>query len=346
MDVGQNARMLIVDAHLDLAFNVGRGRDVTRPAVEQPIADNEIATVGLPDLRAGNVGLICATIFCEPRTATFVHGYTNPDEAFVIAQKQLQWYHERFEDGSMSLVRSAGDLDGIDHDPPASASTTRAILLLEGADPIRNADDVRFFWEAGVRIVGLAWKRTAHAGGTGQPGGLTDLGRATVIKLDQLGMIHDASHLAEQAFWELMELSSGPVIASHSNCRAIVPTDRQLSDEMIRAIVQRGGVIGINYYDKFLLPAEEHGRRRATHADVVRHMKRICDLAGNADQVAIGTDLDGGLGREQVPVEITTIADLGKLADALSSAGFADAMIANILGGNWVRYFRKHLPAG
>ncbi|HMO27028.1 MAG TPA: membrane dipeptidase [Tepidisphaeraceae bacterium] len=335
--------MMIVDAHLDLAFNVSRGRDVTRPAAEQPVVDNEIATVGLPDLRAGNVGLICATIFCEPRSAKFSQGYTSAEEALVIAQTQLQWYRDRFEDGSLGLVRSRGDLDEIDHDPPASADPTRAILLLEGADPIRNADDVRFFRDAGVRIVGLAWKQTAHAGGTSQPGGLTELGRATVKHLDQLGMIHDASHLAEQAFWELLELSNGPVVASHSNCRAIVPTDRQLSDQMIRAIVQRGGMIGINYYDKFLLPPEEYGQRRATLADVVRHMQRICDLAGNANHVGIGTDLDGGLGREQVPVEITTIADLGRLAETLSSAGFADAMIANILGGNWVRYFRSQL---
>jgi membrane dipeptidase len=130
-------------------------------------------------------------------------------------------------------------------------------------------------------------------------------------------------------------------MASHSNCRAIVPGDRHLSDEMICEIVNRGGVIGINFYDKFLLPPEEVGKRRATLADVVRHVRHICDLAGNANHVGLGTDLDGGLGREQIPVEIRTIADLPELADTLRSHGFGDESIGSILGGNWLRFFAK-----
>jgi membrane dipeptidase len=162
--------------------------------------------------------------------------------------------------------------------------------------------------------------------------------------LDRCAIIHDTSHLSDEAFWQLLDLVEGPVMASHSNCRAFSPGDRQLSDEMIRALVQRDGVIGINFYDKFLLTAEEQMRRRVTLADVVDHMKRICDLAGDAQHVALGTDLDGGLGREQIPVEIKTIADLHRVGDALAAANFGDEAIAGILGGNWHRYFSKHLP--
>jgi membrane dipeptidase len=157
-------------------------------------------------------------------------------------------------------------------------------------------------------------------------------------------MIHDLSHLAEQAFWQLLDLTNRPVIASHSNCRSIVEGQRQLSDDMIRAIVRRDGVIGINFYDRFLLPPTILGTRRATLDDVIAHIKHICDLAGSAQFVGLGTDMDGGFGRENIPLEIETSADLPRLADALASAGFTDQDIANVIGANWKNFFSKNLP--
>lgn len=338
-------QFFIADAHLDLAYNAVRGRDVTRPAGEQAADAEGIPTVGLPDLRRGSVGLVCATIFCEPG-ADGPAGFRTPEQAHAAAFRQIQWYAQRLADGSMRLVRNAGDLPRAealaDPDGPLPA-----IILLEGADPIRSPDDIGAFHDAGVRIVGLAWRRSRYAGGTGHPGPLTAEGRTLVKELDRYGIIHDASHLAEESFWQLLELSSGPVIASHSNCRAIVPTDRQLSDDMIRAIISRGGVIGINFFDKFLLPPDEYKtKRRATLADVVRHIRHICDLAGNANHAGLGTDMDGGLGRDEIPEEITTSADLPKLADALSAAGFDDDAVRGVMGANWMRYFRRSLPGG
>ena len=133
-------------------------------------------------------------------------------------------------------------------------------------------------------------------------------------------------------------------MASHSNCGAIVPTDRQLSAQMIKAIAQRGGVIGINFYDKFLLRPAEHKTRRATLADVVAHVKHMCDLVGSARHVGIGTDMDGGFGREHIPEEISTSADLGRVAEALSAGGFSDADVEGVMGRNWVRFFAEKLP--
>jgi membrane dipeptidase len=223
--------------------------------------------------------------------------------------------------------------------------TLSAILLLEGGDAIRTPDDLPEWFDAGLRIVGLAWKQTRYAGGTGAPGPLTSEGKALVKHLDRFGIIHDTSHLAEQSFWDLMDLADRAVIASHSNCRAIVGDgDRHLTDDMIRAITSRGGVIGINFYDKFLLPRTEHGLRRATLTDVVNHVKHICDLAGSAKHVGIGTDMDGGLGREQIPVEITTSADLPRVAEALNSAAFSDQDVIGIMGENWRRFFANALP--
>ncbi len=342
--------MFIVDAHLDLAYNTTRGRDVTLPAAEQPVTHNEIPTVGLPDLKAGNIGLVCATIFAEPAhegmkptagpgPATSDPGYTDPESARALAQRQLAWYQRQQAAGTLNFITRA-------HEVPTGQTIPRiqqAILLLEGADPIRTSADVAEWFSHGLRIVGLAWRRTRYAGGTGSPGPLTPEGLALLPELDRFGIIHDASHLAEESFWQLLERTAGPVIASHSNCRAIVPTDRQLSDDMIRALIERGTVIGINFYDKFLLPPAEYKTRRATLQDVVHHMRHICELAGSPDHVAIGTDLDGGLGRDQIPQEITTAADLPRLADALSAAHFDDAAIDQIMSRNWLTYFRNHL---
>src|SRR5260370_531566 len=164
---------------------------------------------------------------------------------------------------------------------------------MEGGDPLQTPQDVGEWFSAGLRIVGLAWKRTRAAGGSGAPGRLSAEGVELVRELDRFGIIHDASHLAEESFYQLFDLTDGPIMASHSNCRAFVPTDRQLSDGMIRAIIERDGVIGINLFDKFLLPPQEYGKRRATLDDVMRHMKYVCDLAGDAEHVGSGADLDG-----------------------------------------------------
>jgi membrane dipeptidase len=328
---------MIVDAHLDLSYNALRGRGVLRPATEQTPDDEGIPTVGIPDLIAGGVRLICGTLFCMP-SLDGKPGYRTAQEAHDDALAQLDWYRQAWRNEPAARVTSR------QHLATPSDLPLRFILLMEGADPIRTPEDLRLFYEQGVRIIGLAWKRTRYAGGTGAPGPLTAEGIDLVRRMDALGMIHDASHLADDSFWQLMDAASGPMMASHSNCRAIVPTDRQLSDDMIRAIAARGGVVGINFYDKFLLPPAEYGKRRATLPDVVRHVQHVCDLAGGTTSVGIGTDMDGGLGREQIPQEITTSADLPRLADSLSSAGFGDEEVARIMGTNWIHFFQRSLP--
>ncbi len=326
--------MPIFDAHLDLAMNAFRGRDITRPAIEQPTIGNEIATVGLPDLRAGAVTNICATIFCEPAHDN-QPGYTTWDEAHTMAIAQLEFYDQLERDGLLHK-----GLTG------ATKDATNYLLLLEGADAIRDFDDLQMFVDRGVRIVGLSWRKSRYAGGTGTPGPITPEGRKLIRQIDELRLIHDASHLAEQSFWQMLDLATRPVIASHSNCRNIVGDDwseRQLTDAMIRALVQRGGIVGINAYENFLVPSTEHGKRRANLSDMVDHINRVCDLAGDAKHVGIGTDMDGGLGREQIPQEFTTIADLPKLGIALQDAGFDANAVDDMMFNNWYTFFSTHL---
>lgn len=327
--------MPIFDAHLDLAMNGFRGRDITQSAVKQPTIGNEIATVGLPDLRSGGVTYICATIFCEPAHDN-QPGYTTWDQAHAMALEQLDFYDRLERDGW--IYRGLVDL--------SDTSKTHYLLLLEGADAIRDADDLRMFVERGVRIVGLSWRKSRYAGGTGSPGPITPAGRDLIKQIDAMKLIHDASHLAEHSFWQMLDLAERPVIASHSNCRNIVGEDwseRHLTDAMIRALIQRGGIVGINAYEKFLLPSSQHGKRRAQLSDMVDHIKRVCDIAGDAKHVGIGTDMDGGLGREQIPQEMTTIGDLPKLGDSLMQAGFAQEAVSDICFSNWYRFFSQHL---
>ncbi len=326
----------IVDAHLDLAYNALRGRNLLIDAAHQQADDMGIPSVSIPDLRRGGVGLIGATIFCEPG-GTFPSGYANAEQATEAGWRHVQWYHEREVAGDLRIVRNAEEISP----RPGGLAT---ILLMEGADPIRSSDDVPRWFDAGLRIVGLAWKATRLAGGTGAAGPITDEGRRLVAAMDAVGIMHDVSHLADESFWQLIEITAGPIIASHSNCRAIVPTDRQLSDEMIRAIEARGGIIGINFFDKFLISPAEKEIRRATLADVVRHIDHIAQMAGHTRCIGIGTDMDGGFSQANLPTEIECSADLPRLAAALNDQGYLPSDIAGIMGRNWERYFRANLP--
>jgi membrane dipeptidase len=332
--------MWIVDGHLDLAYNAVRGRDVLKPAAEQTADEEGIPTVGLPDLRRGRVGLIFATIFCEP-VGEGKGGYGTAEDAAIAGRKQLDWYFRRRDEGDVRFVQSRAD---IPNDAAGNDRPLPMLLLLEGADPIRDAAEAGWWFSRGLRAVGLAWKQTRYAGGTRAPGPLTPAGVALAKALDEAGIIHDASHLAEESFWQLLDVAGGPVMATHSNCRAIVPTDRQLSDAMIRAIARRGGVIGMNFYEKFLLPPDQYGKRRAVLSDLTKHVRHICDLLGSASHVGLGTDMDGGLGREEIPTEIASSADLPRVAEALSEAGFGDDDVRKIMAGNWTEFLGRALP--
>ncbi|MGA2230878.1 MAG: membrane dipeptidase [Tepidisphaeraceae bacterium] len=331
--------MKIVDGHLDLAYNALRGREVHRPASEQTPDEEGVPSVGLPDLRAGHVALVLATIFCEPQ-AGHRAGYSTPDEAAAAGMAQYDWYRQQIDAGVFRMVQTRGDLP----ESPAANAPLPMLLLLEGADPIRTPQEIPAWKERGLRAVGLTWKlQNRFAGGNAQPGPLTAEGVAMARALDAAGIIHDLSHLSDPSAFELLDRVSGPVMASHSNCRAIVPGQRQISDEIIRAIGRRNGMIGINFFDRFLLPVADQGARRATLNDVIIHIRHICDRVGDARHVGLGTDMDGGLGRDDIPEEIRSSADLPKLADALSRAGFSDGDVNAILAENWLGFLGRSL---
>ena len=343
----------IVDAHEDIADNAVLGRDFKLSALEKrqletpPDSRMGIATVGLPELIQADVRIVFATLWaapCNMPEPKIKPCYETPQQAYDLARKQLEYYNDLAKDPRIIIIRSKSDIDLVlDPDSPRLG----AVLLMEGADPIVTPKQTREWFEAGVRIVGPAWHATHYAGGTRAPGPLTELGRELMKEMERTGLILDMSHMAEASFFEALDLFHGPVIASHSNCRSIVPTDRQLSDEMISALVAREGVIGAVLFNKFLQPDwRETGaiKSKVTLSDVMKHIHHMCDLAGDRLHVGIGSDFDGGFGAESIPAELDTAADLQKVGEALGDAGFSQIDIDNILGGNWVRLLRRALP--
>src|SRR6185437_12992709 len=219
------------------------------------------------------------------------------------------------------------------------------VISMEGADPIVSPEQVPQWYDAGLRIVSLVhYGVSRYAHGTGAPGGLTPLGKPMLQALEATGMILDLTHLADDSFYQALDIFHGRVLASHNNCRALVPGDRQFTDDQIRLIVERDGVIGAAFDNWMLYPGylkSETPSSLISIGTVIDHVDHVCQLAGNARHAAIGTDLDGGYGIEQSPGDLDTIADLQKIPDLLGKRGYTDEDIRGIMHGNWLRLLRE-----
>jgi membrane dipeptidase len=352
--------LIIVDAHQDLAYNVLTfGRDYRRSAWETRAqekdgtvsAANGSCMIGLPELLAGNVAVVFGSIFTMPaRRALSALSivYSNAQMAHTQAMAQLDVYHRwADEEPQIALIGRRVDLEAVLATwDGAGARQVGIVPAMENADPIREPAELELWVERGVRVVGPAWAGSRYAGGTAEPGPLTDLGRELLELMAELGVALDLSHMAERAALEALECFEGVLLASHSNPQAIVPGDRHLSDTLIQGIAERGGVIGIVPFNKFLRPDWRRGDRkeRVTLADVVRAIDYVCQRVGDADHVALGSDFDGGFGSESAPAGIDTVADLKKIAQALGEHGFEPNHVAAIMGGNWLRLLRHLLP--
>ncbi len=348
---------MIVDAHLDLAYNVlEHGRDQTQPlasirAAEKGQSRNGIATVTLPELQKGNVGLVFGTIFVMPAASPLAGigatvGYKDAAEAHRQGMAQLDYYHRLAdEQPHIRLVTDTPSLDEV----VASFATDNHLLgivpLMEGADPIQEPEEAELWYERGVRLIGLAWDDTRYASGAwrGSRHGLTNEGRQLLEVMAQFGFILDLTHMSEKASLEALDSYPGVVVASHSNARALVPTERQLSDTQIRLIGERQGVIGVVLSSSFLKAGHRRGEAKelVTLDHVAAHIDHICQLTGSAAHVGIGSDLDGGFGVADIPAELDSVADLSKIGDKLKERGYSSIDAENILGGNWLNLLRR-----
>ncbi len=344
--------MLWFDAHLDLAYLAVNGRDMAAP-LDPAAQPHPPASVTLPALAAGNVRACLGTIFTESGGSD-ASGYPAGDAeaAHAAGLRQLECYQQWAASGLVRLSdRRAG------HSAPLPLRSTLPLchsatlplslgILIECADPIRTPDELDWWAERSVVAIGLAWARgSRYAGGNSAPSsdtGLTDLGRALVRRMDELEIVHDVSHLSDRALADLLSSTDRPVIASHSNCRALMGDDNQrhLTDDAIREIARRGGVIGLNLFSAFLRPGITPQKpARAALADAVRHVDHICELVGDREHVGLGSDMDGGFGASILPEGIDSPSDLHRLAEAFSAAGWPDEDIARFGWGNWVRFW-------
>lgn len=354
----------IFDAHLDLSMNaIEWNRDLTRPLDEirererewKDKKDRGNGVVCLPEMRSGSIGVCVATQiarYVKPSNKQFP-GWHSPAQAWAMTQGQLAWYRAMEEAGQMKQIRTAAQLDEIVslwmNNPPADAPIGY-ILSLEGADSMITLKHLERSYADGLRALGPAhYGPGTYAPGTEWDGGLSLQGRELVKEMDRLGMIMDATHMTDDAFWEATELFKGPVWASHQNCRALVNHQRQFTDEQLKHIIERGGVIGAALDAWMMVPGWVKYTTKPADTGVslkhmVDHIDHVCQLAGNSLHSGIGTDLDGGFGREQAPMDLETIADLQKVPALLEARGYKPEDIDNIMHGNFLRFLRKNLP--
>ncbi len=351
--------MLIVDAHLDLSMNAMEWtRDLRLPVAtlrerekgmnDKP--DRANGTVAFPELRKGNIGLVVATQIARYVTPeSKLKGWNSPEQAWAQTQAQLSWYKTMEEVGELVQITNQKGL--IHHlDKWNSNKPIGYILSLEGADSLVNIDYLHRAYEYGLRAVGPGhYGPGRYANGTDASGSLNEMGRSLLKEMESLQIILDATHLCDDAFWDAMEIYHGAVWASHNNCRALVDHNRQFSDEMIKALIQKDAVIGGALDAWMMVPNWERGVSDPTLMNcslekMIDHMDHICQIAGNANHVGIGTDLDGAYGKEQCPFDIETIADLQSVPALLSKRGYTQIEIEKILHGNWLRILKRALP--
>ncbi|MFM7629109.1 MAG: dipeptidase [Algoriphagus sp.] len=353
--------MFTIDAHLDLSMNAMEwNRDLSR-SIEEINArerlltdkpDRGNATVSFSELRKGNVGLVVAT-----QIARFVDesnplpGWNSPQQAWAQTQGQLSWYRAMERQGDLRQIKSWQELQAhLDYWKTEEDKSQKAIgyiLSLEGADSIVSLDYLEIAYQNGLRALGPAhYGPGRYAYGTDSSAPLSQHGKDLLQKMDELGIILDATHLCDLAFWDALDHFQGPVWASHNNCRSLVDHNRQFSDDMIKALIARGAVMGAAFDAWMLSPGWIRGKstpkeRGVTLATVLDHMDHICQLAGNADHIGIGSDLDGAFGKEQCPADLENISDLQKIPDLLRVRGYSEEDVQKAMHGNWLRFLKK-----
>lgn len=354
---------LLFDIHLDLSYNaIDFNRDLRW--TQERIRRREIGmtdqvfrsrgTVCFPEMRRGNVGLCVATQIA--RSVDYfsrMPGWTSPEQAWAITQGQLAWYREMEACGELVPIRNRAELDAhldlwLKRTPTSTDKLPIGyVLSLEGADSIVSWRHLEQSVSNGLRALGpVHYGPGVHGMGTDAEGPLTPRGRDLLKEMERLGLILDATHLCDESFRDALDHFSGHVWASHSNCRTLAHWNRQFTDEQIKELIDRGAVIGMAFDAIMMVHGWAHHRSKPSDFNlkiekIVEHIDHICQLAGNARHVGIGSDLDGGFGTEQTPLDLDSIADLGQLSGLLASRGYPREDIEGIFYGNVVSFLRR-----
>jgi len=363
------------DVHLDLSMNALEWNRDQRWSLEKirrwemPFKDKVDRgnnTVCFPEMRRGSIGLCVATQI--GRYAPYfgrLPGWSSPEQAWAQTQGQLAWYREMVDAGEMTQIRTTAELDA--HlklwmsSPPCDDGTPYIvesrkkpgtlpigfILSLEGADSIVTLKHLERSYESGLRALGPAhYGPGIYAHGTDASGPLPAKGKELLKEMERLGIILDVTHLCDECFWDALDIYNGPLWASHQNCRTLAPWNRQFADDQIKAVIERGGILGMAFDAIMMVPGWTHLKSKPSDFNlkierICEHIDHICQIAGNAKHVGIGTDLDGGYGTEQTPMDMNSIADLQKIPDLLRARGYPQADIEGIMAMNFVNFLRR-----
>jgi membrane dipeptidase len=328
-------RAFIVDAHFDLPWDVANQRERGREQV--------IASQYLERFREGGFNVIVSAIFIED--------FFLPEMGLRKALDQISHVTEEVQalSESMLVCRSMAEIRQVRSD-----GRIGLLLSLEGVDPLQNdLNLLRIFYDLGVRGLGLTWSRRNYAAdgcafsrdAEARPCGLTGFGRALVKKAEQLGMLVDVSHINEAGFWDVMAVATMPVIASHSNCRALADTPRNLKDDQIKALAKGGGVMGMNAISAFVGDSS----RKRTVEDLLDHVDHVVDLVGIA-HIGIGLDFCSGFKDYLSLPHFLDSYDvlpghhgLRDFTAGLMTRGYSDDDILKVLGGNFMRIYEQIL---
>ena len=351
----------IFDCHLDLSMNATEwNRDLTLPIekireLEKDLFDKPDrgnATVCLPELIKGNIGLCVATLisrYVKPNNP--LPGWNSPEQAWAHAQGQLAWYRTMEDREEMIQITDKNSL--IKHLEKWNDNSIKKrigyILSLEGADSIINIDYLHNLYDQGLRAIGPAhYGPGTYAFGTGSSGGIGEKGKELLKEIEKLNLILDVTHLCDQSFWETLDNYNGNLWASHSNTRTVVPDERQFSDDQIKELIKRGAVIGMAFDAWMMIPNWERGisnpeQKELLIENIVDHIDHICQLTGSSNHIGLGSDLDGGFGKEQCPSDLDTIADLQNLDGILKKRGYNDDDINKIFNKNFIDFLKRIL---
>ncbi|MBN2387568.1 MAG: membrane dipeptidase [Anaerolineales bacterium] len=357
---------LIVDAHEDLAWNIlVLGRDYTRSVAETRrleagtpnVAHNGETLLGWQEYQQGRVAIVFGTLFAAPRRCSIgdwdTQSYEDCEQAHRIYRAQLDAYHALAGNhpDHFRLLQTRAELESLlkQWEGEEGEHPVGLVALMEGADGVRRPAELEEWWELGLRIIGLAWAGTRYSGGTREPGPLTADGHLLLKAMAEIGFTLDLSHMDEEASLQALDTYPGAIIASHANAVALLPGfqgNRLLTDAVIKRLLERDGIIGVVPYCRFLRAGwtEAEGREGIPLASVADHVDHICQMAGDARHVGLGSDFDGGFGLTAAPAGVDTIADLQKLVPILAARGYRDEDVAAILGGNWLRHLKSCLP--
>ncbi|NDG45774.1 MAG: peptidase M19 [Flavobacteriia bacterium] len=351
----------IFDAHLDLSMNALEwNRDLRQEltqirALEKgmtDLPDRSKGVVSFPAMRRGNIGLCMATLIARyVKPENNLPGWNSPEQAWAQTQGQLAWYRVMEADGQLFQIKNKQQLalHVANWNAQSSNPAIGYLLSLEGADSIVSMEYLHLLYEEGLRAIGPAhYGPGTYAFGTNSSGGIGTKGRLLLQEMAHLNLILDATHLCDQSFWETLDFYQGPIWASHSNTRKWVPNERQFDDNQIKALLEKGSVIGMAFDAWMMYPDWKRGVTTPASSGlqleaIVNHIDHICQLAGNSKHVMLGSDLDGGFGKEQCPLDIETIADLQKLDDILLKRGYTSEDIECIFSKNGLRFLNENL---